>query len=711
LRYHGAQMIGSNAKLERALSLHRLGRLAEAIALHREVLAGEPRHVDAAHLLGLAFSDLRQYSEALACFDRALQLKPDMAVAHLGRGAALLHLGQLEQALANLGQAVRLAPKSAQAHNALGVALEQVNRLADARHCFEQALALEPNHAEAHHNLGLVLAAQGRHADALASIERALALQPEHAPTHTNRGTQLLALNRPTEALASFERALALQSDAAISHHNRGLALMMLERRGEALVSFDRALTLAPGSVAALLWRAKALNGLGRPAEALASLDITLKSELLKFETHLQRGVALAKLERFEESAASFGQALALDPNCAEALNNRGAVLMRLFRPVEALENLEKAIACQPDYAEAHINAANTLKSLGRYTEALRSIDRALTLKPDDAMAAWSKAVLKLALGDYRAGWRLYEARFRLPHARPERLFAAPRWTGAESLAGKTVFVHADQGLGDTLQFCRYLGLLEEKGAQVCFEVQPQLIKLLRTLDSRAAVISRGEPLPQFDFHTPLLSLPLALHTDADSIPRGVPYLRVDASAERAWREKLSALPGFRVGLNWHGNPEAERHSVFQARSFPLSAAAALAKLPGISLVSLQKGAGAEQRSQVGFGASIAQLTDPQRLGPDEIADETAAILLGLDLVITADTALAHLAGALGVPVWVVLQSVPDWRWLTEREDSPWYPTMRLFRQRSRGDWREVFDRVAADLSTLSLRGDRQRRA
>jgi hypothetical protein len=175
--------------------------------------------------------------------------------------------------------------------------------------------------------------------------------------------------------------------------------------------------------------------------------------------------------------------------------------------------------------------------------------------------------------------------------------------------------------------------------------------------------------------------------------------LKVDAAARLSWAERLAVLPGFKVGLNWYGNPEAEKHSALQARSFPLSAAGPLARLPGVSLVSLQKGAGAEQLAQVDFGRSIAQLTDPQRLGPDEIADETAAILMSLDLLITADTALAHVAGALGVPVWVLLQSVPDWRWLTERSDSPWYPTMRLFRQRSRGDWSEVLERVAAQLA------------
>jgi tetratricopeptide (TPR) repeat protein len=544
------------------------------------------------------------------------------------------------------------------------------------------------------------------------SIERALALQPQQAAAHTNRGTQLLALERPAEALASFDQALALQPNAATPHHNRGLALMSLERDAEALASFDCALVLAPEHAPSHLWRAKALIGLGRPEEALPSLDRALQLVPPEFETHFQRGVALANLERYEESAACFGQALILDRDSPEAFNNRGAVLVRLFRPAEALDDFVNAIERRPNYADAYINAGNTEKGLGRYLEALKNFDRALALKPEDPTATWSKAVLKLALGAFRDGWPLYEARFRLPHASPlQRSFDVPRWIGVEPLEGKTLFVYAEQGLGDTLQFCRYIGLLEARGATVVFEVQPQLKKLLQSLDTRAVIISRGEPLPPFEFHTPLLSLPLAFRTEADSIPGGVPYLKVDPGAVRSWGERLAALSGFRVGFNWHGNPEAEKHSALQARSFPLSAADALARIAGVSLVSLQKGPGADQRSQVEFGAVLAQLTDPQRLGSDEIADETAAILVGLDLVITADTALAHLAGALGVPVWVVLQAVPDWRWLTDRDDSPWYPTMRLFRQRTPGDWAEVLGRVAAELATASLQADRQRGA
>jgi len=657
-------MTAPHPRLERALALHRRGRLQEAASAYRELLAVEPDHADALHLLGSAWTDLQRYPEAMQCFDRVLELRPDLAAAYLGRGTVLLHLGRLEPALANIGQAIRLDPKDARAYNTLGVALERAKRLPEALVCLDQSLALDPRQPEAHLNRGVLLLGQGRHADALASIERALSLAPQHAAAHTNRGSALLGLGRPAEALVSFDRAIALEPGEPTAHHNRGLALLRLERDADALTSFDHAVTLLPA-------------GLG---------------------THFHRGVALARLERYAEAVASFSAALELDRGSAEALNNRGAVLVRMFRPAEALADFDKAIEHRPDYAEAYINAGNTQKGLGRPLEALRSFDRALALRPDDPTATWSKAVLKLAHGAFRDGWPLYEARLRLPHVSP-RSFPVPRWTGVESLAGKTLLVHAEQGLGDTLQFCRYLPLLEATGARLVFEVQPQLIKLLRSLAGRVTLIARGDPPPPFDFHTPLLSLPLALRTDLDSIPGGVPYLAVDPAAEHHWRARLAAVPGFKVGLNWRGNPEAEKYAALQARSFPLAAAVPLARLAGVTLVSLQKGAGAAEIQQVEFGASVVRLSDPEHLGADELADETAALLKGLDLVITADTALAHLAGALGVPVWVVLQSVPDWRWLTEREDSPWYPTVRLFRQRRAGDWPELFERVATALA------------
>jgi len=745
----------SSAQLAQAISCQRQGRLAEAVTIYRQLLASEPRNGDALHHcgvamaqmgrvqdavglfaaavqvqpanpvmqanLGRALGDLGRHTEALQCYERALALKPDLAAIHRGRGTALLQLGRIDEALGSLQQAVRLAPNDAHAQCDLGVALERVARHQDALQCFKRAIALDPKHAEAHHNLGLVEAALGRHREALASIERALALQPRQPQAHSNRGNALRALGRPAEALESYQRALSIQSGDAITLHNRGLALMDLERPIEALASFDQALASSPApsgvpsgaassAVASLtasapthFSRGRVCLQLGRASEALASFERALALAPQDCDAHFYRGYALALLERHAESLASFDDAVALKPDYAEALNNRGVALGRLSRPHEALESFARALASKPDYAEAYTNAGNTHKALKRYDEALRSFDRALSIKPDDVMGTWSKALLTLTLGDLAQGWPLYESRFRLQHLGSlQRSLDMPRWSGSEPLEGKSIFVYAEQGIGDALQFCRYLQLLAARGARVVFEVQPTLLNLMRTLTTPVTLVDAGQPAPRCDYFSPLLSLPLAFGTTLDSIPDGVPYLAADGAAVSAWRQRLAELPGFKLGLNWQGNPDAERQAWVRGRSFALREAAPLAGVPGVSLVSLQKGAGAGQRLEVDFGARLLELTDPLDTGPEALSD-TAALMLGLDLVITSDTALAHLAGALGVPVWVVLHAVPDWRWLTERSDTPWYPSMRLFRQREAGDWPEVFDRVAAQLAAQSM--------
>src|SRR6266853_1854015 len=603
------------------------------------------------------------------------------SAATLAQARTLHSQGRLAEAVSLCRAVLAREPFNGDALHLMGLAVAALGDTPQALRLIGSAVQLQPCNAAVHANLGSALSGAGRHAEALPCYDRALALQPDLAAAHRGRGAALMHLGEPAAALASFREAARLAPNDDQAHNGLGVALERANRREEARECFKRAI---------------ALNA----ANADAHHNLALNAQ--EFDAHFQRGVALAALERYPESVASFDKALTLDGNSADAFNNRGAVLVRLFRPAEALPDFVRAVVLRPDHADAHTNAGIALKGLGRYQEALESLDRALSLKPDDPTATWTKALLKLGMGDFRGGWPLYESRLRLPHARQlQRTFTGPRWSGAEPLAGKTILVYADQGLGDTLQFCRYIPVLEAMRAHVLLEVQPVLKRLLGSLAMRGMLIGRGESLPDFDLHIPLLSLPLALGTDIDTIPGGVPYLKVDPGPRRSWAERLAALPGFKVGLNWQGDTQAEKLSALEARSFPLAAAAALARVPDVELVSLQKGPAAGQRTEVEFGSGIAQLTDPLHMGPEEIATETAAIIMGLDLVITSDTALAHLAGALGARVWVVLQAISDWRWLIERTDSPWYPTMRLFRQRKPGDWPEVFERVAAELAVL----------
>ena len=383
---------------------------------------------------------------------------------------------------------------------------------------------------------------------------------------------------------------------------------------------------------------------------------------------------------------------------------------MRLFRPAEALDDFVKAIDRRPDYADAYINAGNAQKGLGRYAEAMRSFDRALALRPEDPTATWSKAVLKLALGAFRDGWPLYEARFRLPHASSlQRRFDVPRWTGAEPLEGRTLFVHSEQGLGDTLQFCRYIGLLEARGAEgrfLRFSRSSRSCCIRSTPAPRSSV--RGEPLPPFDFHTPLLSLPLAFRTEADSIPGGVPYLKVDPEAAALLGRAASRVAGFQ------GRTELAR----QSRSGEAFRAAS-------ALISVERrrraGASTRRQPRVAAEGSRRRAAQPGRIRRSaHAADRSASAWDPMksrtkqprswwaSTSSSPPTRLSPISPARsGFAVWVVLQAVPDWRWLTEREDSPWYPTMRLFRQRTPGDWPEVLDRVPRPSSRRRVFGGR----
>ncbi|MBS0417407.1 MAG: tetratricopeptide repeat protein [Proteobacteria bacterium] len=609
--------------------------------------------------------------------------------------------GRLQEAMRLYQQVLHAEPRNVDALRLMGLALSSIGRQAEAIACYDRALAIQPSLAIAHRGRGMALMQLGKAQEALASFNTAVRLAPNDEVSLNSMGVILLSLGQAAMALASFDRALALQPNDPTASHNRGLALMSLARYDEARQSFERTLQLAPGSVPTLMWRGKCYLEMGRPAEALASLQQACTLAPGDFAANFQLGITLARLNRKDEAVAAFSAAIAGNARSAEAFNNRGAVLVRQFRPADAIADFRRAIELNPGYADAYVNYGNTLKGLGQYSAALQQLDHALTLKPGDLTARWSKALIQLSRGNFAEGWPLYESRLELEPARQlQRNYNRPRWTGAEPLNGRSLLVHAEQGLGDTLQFARYIRPLEDLGARVVFEVQPVLMQLLRSLPTQATLIARGDPVPDTDFHTPLLSLPLALQTRLDTIPGGAPYLSVDTQAEQTWRERLTALPGRKIGILWHGNPEAEQISALQARSYPLAAAAPLAQLSGVTLVSLQKGPGAEQRRQVDFADRVVQLTDPQHMGAAELATETAPLLKCLDLVITADTALAHLAGALGVRVWLVLQSVPDWRWLVDRSDSPWYPSMRLFRQRTAGNWVEVFEDIAGVIAT-----------
>ena len=517
------------------------------------------------------------------------------------------------------------------------------------------AIAQDGNNAACFNNFGNVLTALGRLDEAVASFQRAIALRPAYAEAHANLGIALKHLDRLDDALACLDHAIGLKTDYAEAYCNRGSVLTTMDRLDEAVASLDRAIALKPDYAVA----------------------------------YSNRGNALTHLRRWPEAASSYRRALALKPDFAEVLANLGAVQSDLGELDEALACVDRAIALKPDHADAHANRGIVLSHLNRVADAVVSCDRALALQPDSADYARNRAHLALLTGDFAAGWRHLERRWQARgFTSPDRQFAQPLWRG-EPLDGRSLLLHAEQGYGDTIQFCRYAPMAAGRG-RVCLEVPGELVRVMSCLPGLAGIIPSGATLPPFDLHCPLLSLPAAFQTELDTIPGPVGYLRADPSLRSQW--SLPPADGPRVGIAWSGRPS---HRNDGNRSLPLAALLPLLEC-GAALHSLQPAMHDADRDVLAGERRI----DPVGLGFTDFAD-TAAVVAQLDLVIGVDTSVAHLAAALGRPTWILLPFAPDWRWLLDREDSPWYPTARLFRQQARGDWVSVIERVRREMQTF----------
>jgi tetratricopeptide (TPR) repeat protein len=577
-------------------------------------------------------------------------------------GLVAYQTGDLDRAIDSIGAAVRLRPDYVEAHSNLGNALLGRGRLDEAVVCYQQAVRLRPNYAEAHNNLGLALQRQGRPEEAVASWRQAVRLRPDYVEALNNLGSALQLLRRWDEAVACYHQAVRLRPDYAEAHNNLGLALQRCGRPEEAAASWRQALQLRPDHA----------------------------------EAHYNLGSVLLEQGRPEEAEGCFRRALQLRPDYGEAHNNLGLALQQQGRPGEAVAAFRHTLQLRPDDAEVHANVGSALLEQGRPAAAVAAFRDALRLKPDFADAHVNLAMTWLLMGDFAHGWPEYEWRWRSTKGAPlQRHFPQPLWDGAP-LAGRTILLHAEQGLGDVLHFIRYAPLVKERGGRVTVECAGSLARLLAGCPGIDRLVARGTDLPAFDVHAPLLSLPGILGTTPATVPANVPYLFADDQLVEQWRREVGGAGGFKVGIGWQGNPKPDRAGAGR-RAIPLAQFRALAGLPGVRLFSLQKGPGAEQLHQ---GPDHLPVTD---LGPrlDETAGafmDTAAVMRNLDLVVSSDTALAHLAGALGVPVWVALPFAPHWCWQLGRADSPWYPTMRLFRQAEPCDWSGVFARMAEEL-------------
>ncbi|MGJ5175240.1 tetratricopeptide repeat protein [Bradyrhizobium oligotrophicum] len=605
----------------------------------------------------------------------------------------LLCAGQLAQAEDACRRALTLDAASIDALHAMGQVCLALKRADDAIEWFARALRLDISVPASFVGLAQALRLAGRLDEAIKAYDRALQLQPDAAESWDALGELLQLAGRHAEAALACDRLLQLAPDRAATWFRLGEVLDAQGRRDEAALAFDEVLKLTPGHVEAANKAGAVHFDAGRYDEAIARFDRSLAANPDQAGVLCLKGISLRRLRRYGEAQPCGQRAHVLAPHDPDIANSYGCILQNLGRHDEAVAVFDTAIAMRPQTAEFHNHRGTSLAELHRFDEAFASFDRAVALKPDLADAHWNAALFRLLTGDFARGWAAREwGRKCRAVGFVERSFDAPMWLADAPLAGKTILLHSDEGLGDTIQFARYAAMVEAQGARVVLEVDAPLQPLLSGIDGVAQCLARGvDPIPVVDFHCPLSSLPLAFATRLDTIPAAPCYLpRPPATRCASWEQRLGPHDRLRVGLVWSGNPV---HLNDHNRSMPLATLAPLLDL-GARFVSLQKDARPADKALLATRSDILDLTADIR----DFVD-TAALIDNLDLVITVDTSVAHLAGALGKPTWIMLPYTPDYRWLLDRDDSPWYPNVRLFRQDERRDYAAVVARVGAALA------------
>jgi tetratricopeptide (TPR) repeat protein len=526
----------------------------------------------------------------------------------------------------------------------------------------EQAQALTEQYPNAFiiwNILGAANQGLGKTVEASEAFKKVTKLNPTYADGHNNLGVTLKDQGKLDEAIEAYKMALSIKPDHAGAYNNMGITLQEQGKLEKAITSYNKALSIKPD-------HAGAYNNMG----------LTLQEQ-----------------GKFDEAIKAYTKALAIKTDYAEAYNNIGNVLKDQGKLDEAIEAYTKALAIKTDYAEAYNNMGTVLKDQGKMEEAIASFNKALSLKPDNADAYTNIGLTYLCKGSLEEGFKFNEWRLR----KKKRTVAPARanfiWDGKQSLNNKRFVAYAEQGLGDMIQFCRYLPFLEQKGADVTFKVNPALHALLQSMDSNVTLSTTDADEGQIDFEAPLMSLPHLFKTHLKTIPSMNPYLYADHGRIKTWGEILHT-DRFKIGICWQGS----KAKIDVGRSFPLSLFEGISKAPNVELISLHKGEGEHQIKDICF--DLTTLGADFDVGQDAFLD-TAAVMVNCDLIITSDTAIAHLAGALGCQTWVALKHVPDWRWMLDRSDSPWYPTMTLYRQKNPGDWACVFEAINRNLSIL----------
>ena len=673
-----------------ALECHKAGNFHGAISEYKAIHEKWPNHFDTVQLLGVALAQIGDFSSALQYFDEALLINAESYAVFNNKGNALKAIGKTDAAIncyqsaialnsnyyearfnlatlfleiKNYGEArdqllkcIELRKNSSRSFYALGVAYSGLKQNENAIKLFGQCLETDNRYTDAYVARGLELIKSKKHEEAIIDLEFALKLNPKNADALLNIGDAHQQINKINDALNYYQKCLAVDPKQYYAFHNMGELYLKRGNYNNAIEMFESALLINPNHHISINSIGSALLSLEKPSDAL-----------LKFEN-----------------------ALNINPDYTPAINNTGLALMRLEKYSMAAECFKKVINRDPQLADAHNNYGILLQENGEFKKALDCYDNAIKINPNQPEYNWNKSILLLLIGDYSNGWNLYEWRCKnIKTGLTPRPFKEPLWLGFENISGTTILLHAEQGLGDTIHFCRYVGMVKGFGARVILEVQRPLIPLLRSLKGIDSIVAHGDEIPHFDYHIPLLSLPLAFKTTAESIPIPIPYLYTEKSRVSKWKSYLGDR-GFKIAVCWKGSNIG--------RSFSPTYLEKISKIKNVRLISVQKLDNCELDECKNINIEfLPENFDP----PNESFLDTAAVMQCCDLVITCDTSIGHIAGALGLKTWIALKFVPDMRWMLGRNDSPWYPSVRLFRQSSIGDWNSVFTEIEVQLGNL----------
>lgn len=715
-----------------------MGFYEDALVSYGKAIQINPNHYEAHNNRGVVLKHLGENETAVKCYETAITIKPDYLGAHLNQANLLQELGRLEEALLAYEQVIKIdqnftaayikcaivlqslgrddealkklqlvmaiEPNLPELHNAYGVIYRAQGDVEKALQSYKTAIELEPNYSEAFFNQGVLLQETGQLDDAIKSYDKALSIRPDYIEAYGNKAIIYRSFGDLESGLACLDKAIAINDSSPESHCNRGLILQGLKRYDEAIACYDKTLELKPDYVEAMNNRGVILKDLGKYAEALASFYVAISIKKDYPDAYSNLGLVFQEINQPDAAIMQYNKAIALKDNFAEAYFNRGVTLQKMQDYDAAILDYQTAIAKKNHFAQPHNNLGVIFHELQQLDLSILHFDQAMEDSSTLPDASWNRSLVLLTQGKYLEGWKEYEWRRRASKSGvlKNRVFHKPLWLGKESIENKTILVVSEQGLGDTLQFCRYVPMLAKLGAKVIFEVQKPLVNLMKELEGVSGMTTTGiEPAEPYDYYCPLMSLPHVFKTTLETIPSPASYIPLDPVKTEYWVKKLGKKDKMRIGLVWSGGFRPDQPEVWATntrRNLPLEKLIAFKDIDA-EFYSLQKGDPAESElievQKNGWnGPNIINFTS-------ELTDftDTAALIENLDLVIAVDTSTAHLAAALGKPTWIFNRFDSCWRWLQERKDSPWYKSVRLFRQKEKGDWDEVLSCVKQELN------------